>query len=31
MSLRLNDLERRGQADLQGFDGTTPRFIRLNA
>lgn len=30
VSLRLNDLERRGQADLQGFDGTTPRFVRLN-
>lgn len=31
VSLRLNDLERRGQAELQGYDGTTPRFIRLSA
>jgi F420-non-reducing hydrogenase iron-sulfur subunit len=31
VSLRLNDLERRGQAELKGFEGTTPRFIRLSA
>jgi coenzyme F420-reducing hydrogenase delta subunit len=31
VSLRLNDLERRGQAELQGYEGTTPRFIRLSA
>ena len=31
VSLRLNDLERKGQAELQGFEGTTPKFIRLAA
>lgn len=31
VSTRLNDLERRGLADLQGYEGTTPRFIRLAA
>jgi hypothetical protein len=29
VSLRLNNLERRGLADLKGYEGTTPRFIRL--
>jgi DNA-binding HxlR family transcriptional regulator len=29
VSLRLNDLERRGLAELKGFEGTTPKFIRL--
>jgi F420-non-reducing hydrogenase iron-sulfur subunit len=29
VSLRLNDLERRGLAEFKGFDGTTPKFIRL--
>jgi hypothetical protein len=31
VSLRLNDLERRGQAELKGFDGTTAKFVRLAA
>ncbi len=31
VSIRLNDLERRGLAELQGYDGTTPKFIRLAA
>lgn len=31
ISLRLNDLERRGQAELQTFLGTTPKFVRLVA
>lgn len=31
VSLCLNDLERRGLAELQGFDGTTPKFISLAA
>jgi len=31
ISLRLNDLERSGQADLHGFEGTTPKFVRLAA
>ncbi len=30
VSLRLNDLERSGQADFSGHEGTTPRF-RLTA
>jgi len=29
VSLRLNDLERRGLTELKGYEGTTPRFIRL--
>lgn len=29
VSLRLNDLERTGQAELQRFEGTTPKFIGL--
>lgn len=29
VSLRLNDLERRGLAELKGYEGTTPKFIRL--
>ncbi len=29
VSLRLNDLERRGLTELQSFEGTTPKFIRL--
>lgn len=28
VSLRLNDLERTNQAQLQGFEGRTPRFTR---
>lgn len=31
VSLRLNDLERRGLAELRGFEGTTAKFIRLAA
>lgn len=31
VSLRLNDLERRGLADLKGFEGTTAKFVRLAA
>jgi uncharacterized membrane protein len=31
VSLRLNDLERRGLAELNGYDGTTPKFISLAA
>ncbi len=31
VSLKLNDLERRGLADLKGFEGSTPKFIRLAA
>lgn len=31
VSLRLNDLERRGQAELKGYEGSTPKFIRLAA
>jgi predicted Rossmann fold nucleotide-binding protein DprA/Smf involved in DNA uptake len=31
VSLRLNDLERRGQAELKGFEGTTAKFVRLAA
>jgi predicted Rossmann fold nucleotide-binding protein DprA/Smf involved in DNA uptake len=31
VSIRLNDLERRGQAELKGYEGSTPRFIRLAA
>jgi len=27
VSLKLNDLERRGQADLKGYEGSTPKFI----
>jgi len=27
VSLRLNELERHGQAELSGYDGTTPKFI----
>jgi len=29
VSLKLNDLERRGQADLKGYEGSTPKFIGL--
>lgn len=29
VSLRLNDLERRGLAELKGYEGTTPKFIGL--
>jgi heterodisulfide reductase subunit C len=29
VSLRLNDLERRGLAELKDYEGTTPLFIRL--
>lgn len=31
ISLRLNDLERRGKAELRTFLGTTPKFVRLVA
>jgi len=31
VSLKLNDLERRGMADLKGYEGSTPKFIRLAA
>jgi F420-non-reducing hydrogenase iron-sulfur subunit len=31
VSIRLNDLERRGLAELKGYDGSTPKFIRLAA
>lgn len=31
VSIRLNDLERTGQAELQGFEGTTPKFNGLAA
>ena len=29
ISSRLNELERHGQAELKGYEGTTPRFIGL--
>lgn len=29
VSLRLNDLEKRGQAELKAYDGSTPKFIAL--
>jgi F420-non-reducing hydrogenase iron-sulfur subunit len=28
VSLRLNDLEKQGRAELRGYEGTTPKFIR---
>jgi F420-non-reducing hydrogenase iron-sulfur subunit len=31
VSLRLNELEREGRAELSGYDGSTPRFIGLAA
>ena len=31
VSLRLNELERRGQAELQGYEGSTPKFVSLAA
>jgi len=31
VSLRLNDLERSGQAELKDYDGTTPKFVGLAA
>jgi hypothetical protein len=31
VSIRLNDLERRGQAELRGYEGTTPKFARFAA
>ncbi len=31
VSLRLNDLEKRGQAELKGYEGSTPKFISLAA
>ncbi len=31
ISLRLNELERHGQAGLSGYDGGTPKFIGLAA
>lgn len=31
VSIRLNDLERTGQAELRGFEGTTPKFAGLAA
>ena len=29
VSLKLNDLERRGQAELKCYEGSTPKFIGL--
>lgn len=31
VSVRLNNLERCGFADLHGYDGSTPKFMRLTA
>jgi len=31
VSLRLTDLEKAGQVELKGYEGTTPRFISLAA
>lgn len=31
VSLRLNELEKHGQAELSGYDGSTPKFIGLAA
>jgi hypothetical protein len=31
VSVRLNDLERRGQAELKGYEGSTPKFRSLAA
>lgn len=31
VSLKLNDLERRGLADLKGYEGSTPKFVSLAA
>lgn len=31
VSLRLNELEKHGQAELTGYDGSTPKFIGLAA
>jgi len=31
VSLRLNDLEKSGQAHFQGFEGTTAKFVRMAA
>jgi hypothetical protein len=31
VSLRLNDLEKRGFAELKGYEGSTPKFISLAA
>jgi F420-non-reducing hydrogenase iron-sulfur subunit len=31
VSLRLNDLERRGLAEFRGFEGSTAKFVRLAA
>ncbi len=31
VSLRLNDLEKTGQAQFQGFEGTTAKFVRMAA
>ena len=31
VSLRLNDLEKRGIAELKGYDGSTPKFISIAA
>jgi DNA-binding transcriptional ArsR family regulator len=31
VSLRLNDLEKRGLAELKGYEGSTPKFIALAA
>jgi F420-non-reducing hydrogenase iron-sulfur subunit len=31
VSIRLNDLERRGLAELKGYEGSTPKFIGLAA
>jgi F420-non-reducing hydrogenase iron-sulfur subunit len=31
VSIRLNDLERRGLAELKWYEGSTPKFVRLAA
>jgi predicted Rossmann fold nucleotide-binding protein DprA/Smf involved in DNA uptake len=31
ISLRLNELEREGKAELSGYEGSTPKFIGLAA
>ena len=31
VSLRLNEFERHGQAELSGYEGTTPKFVAMTA
>lgn len=31
VSTRLNELERRGQAELKGYEGSTPKFVSIAA